>query len=471
MPSRFHSSRTPLVALLGGLLLMAAGARLAHAEPSTVQRAHAAWAAGRLDEALAESERAVTEGPDSAYAWGLRAFLLSRSGRKEDALAAYDRAVALDPRAAVVQNNRGAVLLQLGRVSEASVAFAKALEVDPRYADALNNRGAALERQGRQNEAASSYRAATEADPEHAKAHSNLGTLAYRQGRNDEARERFRRAHDLDPTLGAPALNLLLVGGPDLSRDELMSSLRETAGRLDAPPKVRARAFVALAGREAAARNFEEARSLYLQALALDPDDYALLNNLAVVEDQLGLDRDAILHLEAALAQRPELLVAQNNVGIVHVHRGSMESAEAVFRYILEKDANFHRAHYNLGVVLAAQGKLSEGLQSFQRAAALAPRDAEIRYNLGLLRRRLGASEVEERRAYEAALILDPRLAEAHLSLGCFLADPQTRRDLREETQARVHLVRFLELAGDFDEGGRAQAQAWLAWLDRQAQR
>ena len=316
-------------------------------------------------------------------------------------------------------------------------------------------------------EAASAYRAATEADPEHAKAHSNLGTLAYRQGRADEARERFRRAHDLDPTLGAPALNLLLVGGPDLERDELLSTLRATVDRLDAPRRVRARAYVALAGREAADGDFEAARSLYLEALALDPDDYALLNNLAVVEDQLGLDRDAILHLEAALAARPDLLVAQNNVGIVHVHRGSMESAEAIFRYILEKDANFHRAHYNLGVVLAAEGRLPQALQSFQRAATLAPRDADIRYNLGLLRRRLGASEDEERRAYEAALILDPGLAEAHLSLGCFLADPQTRRDLRDEAAARRHLTRFLELAGEFDAGGRAQANAWLAWLDR----
>ena len=456
-----------VLAVVGGLLLALLVARPAYAEPSTVERAHAAWSAGRLDEALTESERAIQEAPDSAYAWGLRAFLLSRAGRKQDALAAYDRAVALDPNEAVVQNNRGAVLLELGRLQEASEAFSRALGLDPYYADALNNRGAAFERQGREQEAQTSYRAATEVDPQHAKAHSNLGTLAYRQGRTDEAREQFRRAHDLDPTLGAPALNLLLVGGPDLSREELLSSLRETAGRADAPANVRARAFVALAGREAADRNFEAARGLYLQALALTPDDYALLNNLAVVEDQLGLDRDAILHLEAALAQRPELLVAQNNVGIVHVHRGSMETAESVFRYIVEKDANFHRAHYNLGVVLAAQGKLSEALQSLQRAAALAPRDAEIRYNLGLLRRRLGASEEEERRAYEAALLLDPRLAEAHLSLGCFLADPQTRRDLRDEIGARRHLERFLELAGDFDEGGRAQAQAWLTWLDR----
>jgi tetratricopeptide (TPR) repeat protein len=455
----------------GGLLLLLPCARPAHAEPSAVQRAHAAWAAGRLDEALAESEAAVAEAPRDAYAWGLRGYLLSRSGRKEDALAAYDRAVAFDPLDAVSRNNRGAMLLELGRAEEARAEFDSALALDPKYADALNNRGAALERLGRDQEAASAYRAATEADPEHAKAHSNLGTLAYRQGRADEARERFRRAHDLDPTLGAPALNLLLVGGPDLERDELLSTLRATVDRLDAPRRVRARAYVALAGREAADGDFEAARALYLEALALDPDDYALLNNLAVVEDQLGLDRDAILHLEAALAERPDLLVAQNNVGIVHVHRGSLESAEAIFRYILEKDANFHRAHYNLGVVLAAEGRLAAALQSFQRAAALAPRDADIRYNLGLLRRRLGASEDEERRAYEAALILDPELAEAHLSLGCFLADPQTRRDLRDEAEARRHLTRFLELAGGFDTGGRAQANAWLAWLDRDGSR
>lgn len=462
------SSTCRLVVLLGAaLLLLAVGARAARSQPASARRAHVAWRGGHLAEAVEESGRAVQEDPTSVYVWTLHGFLLSRSGRKEEALAAYERAASLDPQDPVVQNNRGAVLLDLGRVEEARAAIRRALAERPGYADAHNNLGVTLERSGRVSEASGSYEAATEADPTHARAHTNLGTLALRQGRVQEARECFRRANDLDPELGAPTLNLLLLGGRDLVAGDLLERLQAAARAPGASPEVRARALAALAGLETRERRFESARTLYLEALELTPEDPALLNNLAVAEDQLGRDREAILHLELALAHRPDLLVARNNTGIVHVHRGSLSLAEDVFRSVLECDPDFHRAHYNLGVVLAALGRLTEALQSFQRAAALAPRDAEVRYNLGLLRRRLGGSALQELRAYEEALRLDPDLAEAHLSLGCFLADPQTPYDLRDEKRARIHLERFLATVPTHDEEGGAQAKAWLAWLER----
>jgi len=178
-------------------------------------------------------------------------------------------------------------------------------------------------------------------------------------------------------------------------------------------------------------------------------------------------DREAILHLDAALATHPDLLVARNNLGIVHVHRGDAARAEEVFRDILRADPRFHRAHYNLGVVLASQGRLREALASFRRAAALAPSDADVRYDIGLLQRRLGGTVEEEARAWPEVLRLDPDQAEAHLSLGCLLADPQTRLDLRDEAAARRHLERFLDLDPAYDEEGRTRARAWLAWLAR----
>jgi len=227
-------------------------------------------------------------------------------------------------------------------------------------------------------------------------------------------------------------------------------------------------ALAALAGRATGQRDFETARRLYLEALALRPNDAMLLNNVAVAEDQLGLEREAILHLQDALEIRPGMLVARNNIGIVHVHRGDLERAERMFRGVLADDRRFHRAHYNLGVVLAAQGQLQDAVASLELAAALAPFDAEVRYNLGLIRRQLGGSAGEERRNYERALELDPTLAEAHFALGCLLADPQTRADLRDETRAAVHLRRFLELALPSDDEGRKEAQSWLEWLDQQ---
>ena len=94
-------------------------------------------------------------------------------------------------------------------------------------------------------------------------------------------------------------------------------------------------------------------------------------------------------------------------------------------------------------------------------------RDAAVRYDLTLLRARAGASPAEERQGYEAALLLDPGLAEANLALGGLLADPATPAEVRDPAQARIRLLRFLELAKPSDADGRAQAKSWLAWLDR----
>jgi hypothetical protein len=95
----------------------------------------------------------------------------------------------------------------------------------------------------------------------------------------------------------------------------------------------------------------------------------------------------------------------------------------------------------------------------------LPPRDASVRYNLGLLRREEGVSPAAERRAYEEALALDPDLAEAHLALGAFLADPATPASLRNPEQGVRHLQRFLDLASPSDGDGRLQARSWLRWL------
>ncbi len=471
-----HQARASLPLLLLALLMFGVLAGLrpleARAEDDAqdvVTRAYEAWMAGDLEEALALSEEAVSADAATSYAWTLRGYVLSRAGRKQEAREAYRTAAELDPTDPVAQNNLGAVLLQLGEVEEAKEPLSRAVALDDRYADAHNNLGAAYERSGRAAEAESAYRKATTADPRHTHAHNNLGALALQQGRTEEARAALQRARDLAPASSVPAMNLLLLGGRDLAPGALFDRLQEAAAAPGAPPRVRARALAALAGRATQERDFHEAYRLYLEALALQPDDAVLLNNIAVAEDQLGHDRDAMVHLEAALALEPEMLVARNNMGIVHAHRGALELAEGVYRGILEKDPRFHRAHYNLGVVLAAQGDLAGAASSLERAAALSPQDADVRYNLGLIRRRLGGTAEAEIRAYRHALRLDANLSEAHLALGCVLADPQTRADLRDERQARVHLERFLDLSLPSDDEGREEAQAWLDWLAEKA--
>ncbi|MDA1195818.1 MAG: tetratricopeptide repeat protein [Planctomycetota bacterium] len=454
------------------LILLAAvlawGAAMAHAQGEVPARARAAYRAllrGDLSRADAESAEAVRESEQSAGAWSVRAYVLSHRGDKTGAAAAYRRAIELDPRDAAVRNNLGAVLLELGEVEGALVAVGEALRLRPDYADARNNQGAAYERQGRVDEARRAYTTATTLDPEHAQAHNNLGAVQLRTGDVQAAAASFARAAALDPEFAAPALNLALVGDSADRDDAYYARLEEAASRPGASAQLRARVLAMRAGREADAQRWGRARELYLDALRLAPRDTTLLNNVAVVEDQLGLDREALLHLTEALDIDPDLLVAQNNIGIVHVHRGDLELAQAVFESLVAQDPDFHRAHYNLGVIHASEGRVTEARRSFEQAARLAPRDASIRYNLALLGRRADGDVRAELQAYREVLRMDPDLTEAHLALGMLLADPSTPPRLRAPTEAERHLRRFLELAPETDDEGRTQADEWLAWL------
>jgi Flp pilus assembly protein TadD len=437
---------------------------------AAVDRAWAAWSRGDVGGALAESGRAVALPGAGALAWKVRAYLLSRGGRKDEAAEAYRRAVSLAPSDPVALSNLGAVLLDLGRLEEALEACRRAVALSPGYADARNNLGAVLERMGRVPEAVGSYRAAASTESGHAAALNNLGAISLRRGYVESAAHAFERARALDATLLAPTPNLALLppsGGRVEATD--LGPVRRQADDPAVPAAVRVKALCALAAHEERAERWEAARALYLRAHALAPEDVSVLNNLAVAEDRLGLDREAMLHLEAALTEDPDLLVARNNVGIVHVHRGDLDLAADVFRELSERSPRFHRAFYNLGVVRAAQGRLEEATTAMERAQALAPTDAAVRYDLTLLRAKRGASPADERRGYEAALVLDPDLAEAHLALGGLLADPSTPPDVRDERRARDHLTRFLALAKPSDREGRAEAQAWLAWLTPRA--
>ena len=453
--------------LLAAVLVVAAlpGTASADGLPARAREAYRAYLAGDLDRADAVSAQAVKESARSGGAWAVRGYVLSKRGDKGGAAVAYRRAVLFDPTSAIAHNNLGAVLLELGDVPEAIQAFEAALKHRPIYADARNNLGAAYERQGKLAEAQRSYRTATMIDPEHAQAFNNLGAVQLKSGDVQAASASFARAAEIDPDFGVPALNLALLGNPEDRDEAFYRKMMAEAAKPGASPRLRARVLAMRAARETDKRDWRAARALYVEALNLTPRDVTLLNNIAVVEDQLGMDREALLHLTEALDVNPDLLVAQNNVGIVHVHRGDMDLARAVFEDIIRRDNDFHRAHYNLGVVNASEGKVQAARQNFRTAARLAPRDASIRYNLAILNRRDDGDVREELRAYREVLSLDPKLTEAHLALGMLLADPGTPRNLRDAVEAARHLERFLALAPASDEEGRTQATEWLAWL------
>lgn len=88
-------------------------------------------AQGRLGEALAAYEQALSTDPGHAGAWNNRGNVLRKTGRLDEAVESLSHAVALSPRHIAPLTNRGTVLLLLNRHAEAAADFRQLLALAP----------------------------------------------------------------------------------------------------------------------------------------------------------------------------------------------------------------------------------------------------------------------------------------------------------------------------------------------------
>ena len=154
---------------------------------------------GRLEDALAHFDKAVTLKPDYAEAHNNRALILQDLGRLDDALASLDRTLALTPDNARAHNNRGALLQDLKRFDEALAAHDNALALNAGFAEAQFNKATALHALKRFDEAIAGFEQAIALRPDYPEAYQNLGITLQDEKRLEEAAAVYRKAIALRP--------------------------------------------------------------------------------------------------------------------------------------------------------------------------------------------------------------------------------------------------------------------------------
>ncbi|HYK42082.1 MAG TPA: sulfatase-like hydrolase/transferase [Thermoanaerobaculia bacterium] len=131
-------------------------------------------------EALAILEPlAGSRNPDVLNALGIAR---ATAGRMPEAIAAFESALSADPANALAWQNIGLTEVQRGRPEEAIAAFDKAFAINDRLPRAWNGRGVALERLGRHDEALEAWKHAVSLDSQQFEALLNLGTIALERG-------------------------------------------------------------------------------------------------------------------------------------------------------------------------------------------------------------------------------------------------------------------------------------------------
>lgn len=125
---------------------------------------------------------------------------------------------------------------------------------------------------------------------------------------------------------------------------------------------------------------------------------------------------------------------------------GHPEKAAALIAQAIAADGQMPDFHYNLAIVLKAQGKLKQAVASYRRAIALKPDYAEAHNNLGNVWKDLGEKD-KARASFQRALAIRPGNPDTHYSLGLLCGD--------DREQAVSHFHQCLENDPEDSRGAR----------------
>jgi tetratricopeptide (TPR) repeat protein len=193
------------------------------------------------------------------------------------------------------------------------------------------------------------------------------------------------------------------------------------------------------------AGRLDRARTLYLKALAAQPNDADVLHLLGLLRHQQGSSLQAAELIAKAVAIKPDYPEAHSNLGNILSDLGRPADALASYREALRLRPDFCEAHSNLGAALHALGRPAEAEASHREAVRLRPDYPEGHANLGNALRDLGHL-AEAEASQREALRLWPTYPEAHSNLG------STLRDRGRLTEAEASCREALRLRPDFSE-------------------
>lgn len=130
--------------------------------------------------------------------------------------------------------------------------------------------------------------------------------------------------------------------------------------------------------------SLQTAVTIYTRVLTSTPEDTASLSALGALHLEQGADTAAVQILERLIGLVPTDARARVRLAMAYERLGRLADAEATLRAARITDPRYPLAAYNLGNLLWRQGQQEAAREAFEQAAALAPADEDIRFNLAI---------------------------------------------------------------------------------------
>lgn len=288
----------------------------------------------KLDEAIAQVEKAMAIKNDPRFALSLAGLLLKK-GELERASQLYDQILMDDPKSVRGLQGKAVIFERQGRYEESAQTLLKALALDGSDAVARFNLGVSYDHLGRKDEAVAAYREVIKAKGDHFEAHYHLGTALWEQRKFAEARDALIRAAEIRPD--------------DASTRRMLGFVFEALNELD------------------------QSEAAFRKALEINPSDVGSRVSLGAVLMAKKRPEQAVLEEEKALAVDGRNAKALTILGIAQLQLGKTEQAEKALRRAVEIDSANSAAQYNLGVALERLGDEAGASTAFARAQQLDP--------------------------------------------------------------------------------------------------
>ena len=359
--------------------------------------AQLAWSDGRRGDAIRRLEELRAGDARALLPRIMLSQYLQADGRGAEALTVAREAAAAHPDNVEAVSLLGGMLLDAGQPAEALRAFERAIDLQPGNARLFLNRARAHVLAGDLDAARRDLRNVLTIDPDSTQARLALIDLERRTGRLDEAAEQLALVKRQMPG-DDPAVSLL--------EGELLLAQREPAAAIAPLERAMAggiggRAAVGLyqarlqAGQPDAIRTLED-------ALAANPDDVVVRVLAADQHLSLGNFDQAVRHYEVLLRVQPDNPAMLNNLAWLYNRKGDGR-AQATAERALELAPESPHVMDTLGWILHQRGNTTRALELISRAAELAPDVAEIRYHHAVL---LAETGEKDRAAREALAVL-----------------------------------------------------------------
>ena len=467
------------------------------AEVDAFQRGLEALKENRLEDALAEFTAAERERPENARIRNFRGILLVQTGKNKEAAAEYLEAIRLDPRLEDAYRNLGFLLWTEHQLGKAREALQRAIELLPDDSFAHYYLGR-VELDAQQYEPAfhelEISRQPLPTDPGFL-IQAATGYIAL--GRLQDARKSLEQAmslrmsdvqsvslasllisiHDNAPAIkilqtlkknhGATpglwtqfdlALAYLLSGNYGEAADEALACTK-TPSAASSESKELANTWSLVGIAESHRNRGEQSVEALRRATTLVPREEEHWLNLTRELMELSRFPEAVAESQNGLAANPQSYALRLRLGAAYLASGRYTESESVFRDLVTAGDPLPLGYIGLAQVLLRDGRAEEAAAELAGAEKKLGPKFLLSYFQGLALARAAKPE-EALAAFQQAVRLDPKNAEAHANLGKTLltlghaneAIPELREALRLDpgnTQAKRLLSQAYRRVGD----------------------